>query len=131
MRPNRVTVHVLEHFKDSPAIKTPAAGTTIFKAGDPADFVYILIDGQANLPGRQKDFRGDGAPRPARRSRPHRWQAAQRDRRHDPHARRALELLVDHVERGRSLPPSQCVARGGSIADAPAQPGHCASLFVP
>jgi len=49
----------------------------------------------------------------------------------DPHAGRALELLVDHVERGRSLPPSQCVARGGSIADAPAQPGHCASLFVP
>ena len=49
----------------------------------------------------------------------------------DPHAGRALELLVDHVERSRSLPPSQCVARGGSIADAPAQPGHCASLFVP
>ena len=49
----------------------------------------------------------------------------------DPHARRALELLVDHVERGRSLPPSQCVERGGAIADAPAQPGHCASLFVP
>lgn len=49
----------------------------------------------------------------------------------DPHARRAWQLLVDHVERGQSLPPSQCVARGGSIADAPAQPGHCASLFVP
>ena len=49
----------------------------------------------------------------------------------DPHARRALEFLVDHVERGQSLPPSQCVARGASIADAPAQPGHCASLFVP
>jgi hypothetical protein len=49
----------------------------------------------------------------------------------DPHARRAFELLVDQVEHGRSLPPSQCVARGGSIADAPAQPGHCASLFVP
>jgi hypothetical protein len=49
----------------------------------------------------------------------------------DPHARRAFGLLVDQVERGRSLPPSQCVARGGPIADAPAQPGHCASLFVP
>jgi hypothetical protein len=29
------------------------------------------------------------------------------------------------------LPPDQCVAHGGSIADSPAQAGHCASLFVP
>lgn len=49
----------------------------------------------------------------------------------EPHAHRAFDLLVEHVERGRSLPPDQCVVRGGSIADAPAQPGHCASLFVP
>jgi hypothetical protein len=35
------------------------------------------------------------------------------------------------VEQNIALPPSQCVARGGSIADAPAQPGHCANLFVP
>jgi CRP/FNR family transcriptional regulator, cyclic AMP receptor protein len=49
MHLNRVTVHVLEHFKDSPAIRTLPAGTTVFKAGDPADFVYILMDGQANL----------------------------------------------------------------------------------
>lgn len=49
----------------------------------------------------------------------------------DPHARRAFGLLVDHVERGMSLPPSQCVARGTSIAEAPSQPGHCASLFLP
>jgi len=35
------------------------------------------------------------------------------------------------VENGRKLPPSQCVPRGGAIAEAPAQPGHCASLFVP
>jgi len=48
-----------------------------------------------------------------------------------PHAQRALELVVEHVERHRSLPPSQCVARGASIADTPAQPGHCASLFIP
>src|SRR6266850_6612970 len=47
-----------------------------------------------------------------------------------PHAQRSFDLLVDRVERGRSLPPSQCVARGGSISDT-AQPGHCASLFVP
>jgi hypothetical protein len=48
-----------------------------------------------------------------------------------PHAQRAFDLVVEQVEQHRSLPPSQCVARGGSIADAPAQPGHCASLFVP
>jgi CRP/FNR family transcriptional regulator, cyclic AMP receptor protein len=49
MHLNRVTVHVLEQFRDSTGIKTLPAGTTIFKAGDPADFVYILMDGQANL----------------------------------------------------------------------------------
>ena len=49
MHLNRYTVHVLEHFRDDPAIKTVPAGMTLFKAGDPADFVYILIDGQANL----------------------------------------------------------------------------------
>lgn len=49
----------------------------------------------------------------------------------EPHARRAFDLLVDQVERGRTLPPSQCVVRGGSISETPAQPGHCASLFVP
>jgi hypothetical protein len=47
-----------------------------------------------------------------------------------PHAQRSFDLLVDRVERGRSLPPSQCIPRGGAIAEAPAQPGHCASLFV-
>jgi len=46
-------------------------------------------------------------------------------------AQRALELLVQHVERGMTLPPSQCIARGGAIANAPAQPEHCADLFVP
>jgi len=48
-----------------------------------------------------------------------------------PHAQRAFDLLVQHVERNVALPPSQCVPRGGSIADAPAAPEHCASLFVP
>jgi len=47
-----------------------------------------------------------------------------------PHAQRAFELLVRHVESGITLPPSQCIARGGSIADAPPQTGHCTSLFV-
>ena len=48
-----------------------------------------------------------------------------------PHAQAAFERLVDHVERGRPLPPDQCIPRGGEISAAPAQPGHCAALFVP
>ncbi len=48
-----------------------------------------------------------------------------------PHAHRAFDLLVDHVENRAPLPPDQCVPRGGTIDAAPAQPGHCAALFVP
>jgi hypothetical protein len=50
-----------------------------------------------------------------------------------PHAQKSFDLLVDHVERGASLPPSQCIARGGSISDSPApgQAGHCQNFFVP
>ena len=48
-----------------------------------------------------------------------------------PHAQKAFDLLVDHVENRAALPPSQCVPRGASIASVPAQPGHCASLFQP
>ncbi len=48
-----------------------------------------------------------------------------------PHAQKAFDLLVAHVEQNAPLPPDQCVARGGAIAPAPAQPGHCANLFVP
>jgi len=49
----------------------------------------------------------------------------------EPHAQQAFDLLVQHVEGGASLPPDQCIPRGGQIADAPAQPGHCASLLAP
>ena len=49
----------------------------------------------------------------------------------EPHAQRAFDLLVRQVESNVPLPPDQCVVRGGSIADSPAQAGHCASLFVP
>jgi hypothetical protein len=49
----------------------------------------------------------------------------------EPHAQRAFDLLVDHVEHGAQLPPDQCVPRGGAIASAPARPGHCAELLVP
>ncbi len=49
----------------------------------------------------------------------------------EPHAQRAFDLLVQQVENGVTLPPDQCIPRGGSIAAAPAQAGHCASLFAP
>jgi hypothetical protein len=49
----------------------------------------------------------------------------------EPHAQRAFDLLVDSVERGIPLPASQCIPRGGTIAESPSQPGHCASLFAP
>jgi 3HB-oligomer hydrolase 3HBOH len=48
-----------------------------------------------------------------------------------PHAQKAFDLLVDHVENKASLPPSQCIPKGGSISSNPSEPGHCASLFVP
>lgn len=48
-----------------------------------------------------------------------------------PHAQRAFDLLVDHVEKGLDLPPDQCVARGSSIADQPVQSGHCKALLAP
>jgi len=49
----------------------------------------------------------------------------------EPHAQRAFDLLVDQVERGATLPPDQCIPRGGAISSTPAQPGHCANLFAP
>ena len=48
-----------------------------------------------------------------------------------PHAQKAFDLLVSHVEDKTPLPPSQCIPRGGEIDDTPVQPGHCANLFVP
>ncbi len=48
-----------------------------------------------------------------------------------PHAQRAFDLLVDHVESRAPLPPDQCIPRGGTISATPAQPGNCAALFVP
>ncbi len=47
-----------------------------------------------------------------------------------PHAQRAFDLLVAHVEDGAALPPSQCVSRGGSIS-ATAMPGRCSQLLAP
>jgi hypothetical protein len=49
----------------------------------------------------------------------------------EPHAQRAFDLLVNQVEHRVPLPPDQCIPRSGAITDSPAQPGHCASLFVP
>ena len=48
----------------------------------------------------------------------------------EPYAQKAFDLLVDHVEKHASLPPSQCIPRGGTILDPPAEPGHCTNLFV-
>jgi hypothetical protein len=48
-----------------------------------------------------------------------------------PHAQKAFDLLVDHVEKNAVLPPSQCIPKGGAIADNPGQPGNCAQLLVP
>ena len=49
----------------------------------------------------------------------------------EPHAQQAFDLLVAHVEHGDALPPDQCIPRGGTIATAPSQPGHCAQLLAP
>jgi hypothetical protein len=48
-----------------------------------------------------------------------------------PHAQRAFELLVRHVEQRTPLPPDQCVGRGGLIVDAPSAVGSCPNLLVP
>jgi hypothetical protein len=48
-----------------------------------------------------------------------------------PHAQKAFDLLVDHVESNAPLPPSQCIPTGGAISQNPAEPGNCLDLFVP
>ncbi|HEX8740277.1 MAG TPA: 3-hydroxybutyrate oligomer hydrolase family protein [Casimicrobiaceae bacterium] len=48
-----------------------------------------------------------------------------------PYAQQAFDLLVAHVEGKAVLPPSQCIAKGGTISAAPAEPGNCADLFEP
>jgi len=48
-----------------------------------------------------------------------------------PHAQKAFDLLVDHVENKAPLPPSQCIPKDGAISDTPAQAGNCAQLLAP
>jgi pimeloyl-ACP methyl ester carboxylesterase len=48
-----------------------------------------------------------------------------------PHAQRAFDLLVEHVEGEMPLPPSQCIPKGGAISASPTEAGHCSQLFVP
>ena len=48
-----------------------------------------------------------------------------------PHAQRAFELLVRHLEQRTPLPPDQCIGRGGLIVDAPSATGTCPKLLVP
>ena len=49
----------------------------------------------------------------------------------EPHAHEAFDALVAHVETHAPLPASQCVPKGGAIAQNPAQPGHCTALYAP
>jgi len=49
----------------------------------------------------------------------------------EPHAQAAFDALVNHVEHGTPLPPSQCIPRGGALSASPSQPGHCARLYEP
>ncbi len=48
-----------------------------------------------------------------------------------PHAQKAFDLLVDHVEKNAALPPSQCIPKGGTISSSPPQAGNCAQLLAP
>ena len=47
-----------------------------------------------------------------------------------PHAQKAFDLLIAHVEDGAPLPPDQCIPRGGSISGT-AMSGRCAQLRAP
>ncbi|MGB3427883.1 MAG: 3-hydroxybutyrate oligomer hydrolase family protein [Burkholderiaceae bacterium] len=46
-----------------------------------------------------------------------------------PHAQKAFDLMVQHVEDNAPLPPSQCIPTNGSISATPSQPGHCVKLL--
>jgi hypothetical protein len=48
-----------------------------------------------------------------------------------PYTQHAFDLMVQFVETGAALPPSQCVPPGGAISATPAQPGLCPQLLVP
>ena len=48
-----------------------------------------------------------------------------------PHAQKAFDLLVDHVEKNAALPPSQCIPKDESISSTPTQAGNCAKLLAP
>lgn len=47
-----------------------------------------------------------------------------------PHAHKAFDLLVAHVEKRAPLPPSQCIPLDGTISTNPSEPGNCESLYV-
>jgi hypothetical protein len=48
-----------------------------------------------------------------------------------PHAHRAFDQLVQHVEHHRPLPPNQCIPRGGTISAHPTEGRRCQELFAP
>ena len=40
---------VLEHFRHARRIETVPQGTTLFRTGDAAEFMFVLMEGQANI----------------------------------------------------------------------------------
>ena len=40
---------ILEHFRRARRMETVPQGTTLFRTGDAADFMYVLMEGQANI----------------------------------------------------------------------------------
>ena len=48
-----------------------------------------------------------------------------------PHAQKAFDLLVEHVENNAPLPPSQCIPKGDAISSNPSEPGNCTQLLAP
>jgi CRP-like cAMP-binding protein len=42
-------MNVLEHFRHARRVETVPEGTTLFKAGDLPDYMYVLLEGQANI----------------------------------------------------------------------------------
>ena len=42
-------MEVIDHFRDSPVAKTLPPGSVLFQDGDAPDYVYVLLEGQANI----------------------------------------------------------------------------------
>lgn len=49
MQPLPSAMEVIEHFRDARVMKIFPAGTVLFREGDAPDYVYLLMEGQANI----------------------------------------------------------------------------------